>query len=216
MRHKTSIILLFIFSVGLLQAQQKEDKVYTIKETRLTVMKSLLLPGWGEHSLGYNNRGYLFNSTELASWLAFAAFKLYENQTRDDMKAFAADHAGINPSGKDNQYFTDIGNYMDIHEYNDQKRRYRQIDRIYTEDEKYWAWDAEKNKDKFDEMRINSRLAERNASLVISALVLNRLISVIDIATITKNKVENPYLDDIDATVEPGNNQMTMSLNFRF
>lgn len=197
-------------------SQEKETRVYTVRETRLNVMKSIILPGWGEHSLGYKNRGYFFNSTELLGWLSYAAFSFYSTQTRDDMKAFAADHAGIIPSEKDNQFYTDIGNYMDIHTYNDQKRRYRQIDRIYTEDEMFWAWDAEENKQKFDDMRLNSRLAKRNASLVISTLILNRLLSVIDIATLTKNKVQDPYSNDIEALIIPERDKTTMSINFRF
>lgn len=210
------IILVLVSSITTGFAQEQEEKIYTVKETRINVMKSIILPGWGEHSLGFKKRGYFFNSTELIGWLSFAAFTLYSNQTHEDMKAFAADHAGISPSGKDNQYYTDIGNYMNIHAYNDQKRRYRQVDRIYTEDDMYWAWDTEDNKKKFDDMRLNSRLTERNASLVVSALILNRLLSVIDIATLTRNKVDNPYSDDLDAFIIPERDKTTMTISFRF
>jgi len=210
------IILVLISSVSMGFSQNKEEKLYTVQETRLNVMKSVLLPGWGEHSLGYKKRGYFFNSTELLGWLSYAAFTLYSTQSREDMKAFATDHAGITPAGKDNQFYTDIGNYMNIHAYNDQKRRYRQIDRIYTEDEMFWAWDSEKNKQKFDDMRLNSRLAKRNASLVVSTLILNRLLSVIDIATLTKNKVDNPYSNDLEAMIIPERDKTTMTISFRF
>jgi hypothetical protein len=212
------IFLSAIFIIALMGSQSfaQEKAEYTIGETRIVLLKSLILPGWGEHSLGYHKRGLAFNTAELVGWLGYAAFTLYSGQTRDDMKAFASDHAGINPAGKDNQYFTDIGNYMNIHDYNEQKRRYRQIEYIYDEERMFWAWDSKENKQEFDDMRLNSRLAKRNASLVVSALVLNRLISVIDIATITKGKVENPFDDDLDAMFYPEREKVTLSLNYRF
>lgn len=211
-----SILILILLILNVAFAQKKEDKVYSVGETRLILMKSIILPGWGEHSLGHHKRGYAFNTSEMAGWLAFAAFTIYSTQTKDDMKAFAADHAGVNPSGKSNQYFTDIGNYMSIYDYNEQKRRYRQVNYIYDDEDKYWAWDSKANKNKFDKMRLNSRIAKRNASLVVTALVLNRLLSVIDIASLTKGKIENPYSDDLDATFVPENEKMTMSINYRF
>ncbi len=210
------IILILIIGTSMIFAQNVEPKKFSVAETRLILMKSVILPGWGEHSIDHHKRGYIFNSTELLGWLSFAAFTIYNTQTHDDMKAFASDHAGINPSEKDNQYYTDIGNYIDIYAYNDQKRRYRQIDKIYDTENMFWAWDSDKNKTKFDKMRFNSRLAKRNASLVISSLILNRLLSVIDIATLTKGKVDNPYLDNLDTSILPERNQLTMSLNFRF
>ena len=216
MRNNISIILILILLSSYLFSQQIEEKTYTVNQTRLYVLKSLALPGWGEHSLGKHKRGYLFNSTELTGWLSYAVFTLYNKQTRDDMKAFASDHAGVEVSGKNNQYWTDIGNYMDIHDYNDQKTRYRQVDLIYTDEDKFWAWDSQNNKKKFDNMRLNSRIAKRNASMVLSALVLNRLLSVIDIATLTRNKIENPYSDDFETYIIPEQDRLTMSINYRF
>jgi len=211
------LILLVLIMLSLpLFSQQLEEKTYTVNETRLMVLKSLALPGWGEHSLGNHKRGYFFNTTELTGWFTFAAFTFYGNQTRDDMKAFATDHAGVDVSGKDNQYWTDIGNYMDIHGYNDQKTRYRQVDLIYTDEGEFWAWDSKENKKKFDNMRLNSRIAKRNASMVLSAMVLNRLLSVIDIAALTRNKIENPYSDDLETYIFPEQDRLTMSINYRF
>ena len=193
----------------------KKEKQYSVGETRLLVLKSVILPGWGEHSMGKHKRGYIFNTTELLGWLSYAAFTLYKDKTRDDMKAFAANHAGIDPDGRSNQYFVDIGNYMNMHDYNEQKRRYRQVNLIYGDD-KAWAWDSKTNQKKFDDMRLKSRLAKRNRNLVTSALILNRLFSVIDIATLTKGKIKNPYSDKIDTVFIPGNNSLTMLINFHF
>lgn len=216
MKNKLLILLVLVLLGTCLVAQEVDEKIFTVNETRMFVVKSLVLPGWGEHSLGNHKRGYIFNSTELLGWISYAAFTLYSNQTKDDMKAFAADHADVDVSGKNSQYWTDIGNYMNIYDYNDQKARYRQVDYLYDVDEKYWAWDSESNKNKFDDMRLNSRIAKRNASMVASALILNRLLSVIDIAFLTKNRVENPYSDDLETVFIPEQDKMTMSINYKF
>ena len=39
----------------------KKEKQYSVGETRLLVLKSVILPGWGEHSMGKHKRGYIFN-----------------------------------------------------------------------------------------------------------------------------------------------------------
>jgi len=53
------IFLSAIFIIALMGSQSfaQEKAEYTIGETRIVLLKSLILPGWGEHSLGYHKRG---------------------------------------------------------------------------------------------------------------------------------------------------------------
>ncbi|MFA4838091.1 MAG: hypothetical protein WC703_01265 [Candidatus Neomarinimicrobiota bacterium] len=188
----------------------------SLQQARKTFLKSLVLPGWGEHSLGNHRRGYGFNSAEVLCWIAYAAFQIQGKTLKENMKAYAAEHAGVYPKGKDDYYFTDIGNYMNIFEYNEQKLRNRQYESLYPENAKYyWAWDSDNSRKKFDRLRVRSSSALRNSTFAIGALVANRIISVIDVMILTKDRVEKTG-PDFDATFLPLREGLELQLNLNF
>ncbi|RKY52740.1 MAG: hypothetical protein DRP89_07185, partial [Candidatus Neomarinimicrobiota bacterium] len=188
----------------------------SISQARKLLLKSIILPGWGEHSLDYHRRGYGFNSSELIFWITYAAFQFHAGSMNDNMRAYAAQHAGVNPANKDDYYFKDIGNYMNIYEYNEQKLRYRQNSALYPDtDEYFWAWDSEQSRKEFDKIRIKGSVALRNASFTVAGLVVNRIISIFDIIALTRNRIEKPN-SDLSAYVVPHSKGVTLSLNFSF
>jgi len=188
----------------------------SVQKARKTFLKSLVLPGWGEHSLGNHRRGYGFNSSEVLCWIAYAAFQIQGSTLKENMKTYAAEHAGVYPKGKDDYYFTDIGNYMNIFEYNEQKLRNRQYESLYPENAKYyWAWDTNNSRKKFDRLRVGSSTALRNSSFAIGALVANRIISIIDIMILTKDRVEKTG-PDFEATFIPQRQGIALQMNLNF
>jgi hypothetical protein len=195
---------------------QVSDATATISQSRARglLLRSLVLPGWGEHALSYPGRGYIFNSTELSLWVSYFSLNFFAASVERDMKALAAVHAGINPQGKDLVYFTDIGNYATLAEYNDQKLRYRQNNRIYPESWA-WAWDSEASRRQFDDKRVYNQQLYRAASFMIAGLVVNRIISIIDIVILTKDRLEEP-VDEVQALILPGNGQLQFFLEVKF
>jgi len=188
----------------------------SVQQARKTFLKSLVLPGWGEHGLGNHRRGYGFNSAEILGWIAYAAFQIQGRTLKENMKTYAAEHAGVYPNGKDDYYFTDIGNYMNIFEYNEQKLRYRQYAALYPENAKYyWAWDTENSRKKFDRIRVSSSTAFRNSSFAVGALVANRIVSVIDIMILTKNRVEKTG-PEFEAVFIPQREGIALQMNLNF
>lgn len=192
------------------------DATETITQSRARslILRSLVLPGWGEHSLSYPSRGYILNSTELSLWVSYFSLNFFAASVERDMKALAAVHAGINLKGKDLVYFTDIGNYQTLAEYNDQKLRYRQNNRIYPESWA-WAWDSEASRRQFDDRRVYSQQLYRAASFMIAGLVVNRIVSIIDIVILTKDRLEKP-VDEVQALILPGNGQLQFLLEVKF
>lgn len=195
---------------------QIADATETISQSRARglILRSLVLPGWGEHALSYPGRGYLLNSTELSLWVSYFSLSFLAASVEQDMKALAAVHAGINPQGKDLVYFTDIGNYRTLAEYNDQKLRYRQDNRVYPESWA-WAWDSDLSRRQFDEKRIQSQQIYRAASFMIAGLVINRIVSIIDIVALTKDRLEQPA-DEFQALILPRNGQLQLLLELKF
>lgn len=209
--------LLLVTVAGNARAEALDtDSLISQRTARQLLLKSLILPGWGEHSLKYHRRGFILNSSELVLWVGYAALLYFGNSAEQDMQAYAAQHAGIDPAGKDFYYFTDIGNYANIYEYNEQKLRYRQYRSLYPETAEYfWTWDSAVSRRKYDRLRYNSQQVLHMASFAIGGLVVNRIISMIDIIALTRGRLETPP-EEIQALISPQPGRMTFSLRIGF
>lgn len=142
---------------------------------------SLILPGAGEYYAGSKKMAGIFFGTEVLLWAAYGSFRTYGNWKKDDYKRFATVHAGIDPAGKDYQYFIDVENYMDIRSYNEAKLQQRDVNALYPEDEEYrWQWDSEASRKRYEKLRLASDDAYTRALFVIGGIVVNHIISGID------------------------------------
>ena len=174
---KTSkiVFILFIFSNVLLYSQIRADQKLD------PVFKSLIIPGWGQKTLGKPKRARFYNYIESGILLTLISSSTFSNIEKKNYKAFASRHAGISSSGKDHKYWVDIGNYNSINAYNDEHLRNREIDDLYSDDNKWsWGWDLESNRKIFENKRIRSDQLELFATFSVGALILNHLISSID------------------------------------
>jgi len=149
-------------------------------------LKSLLFPGWGELSAGAKKRGTSFLLAEGILWSSFAALQVYGNWKQNDLENFAIERADVNSTGKSKSFYSDVSNFFNIYEYNEEKRRFRQYDEVYPVDEDhFWQWKNEQDQDKFDEMRSSNEVAKRNATLVIGGILVNHIISSVDAIWVT-------------------------------
>ncbi len=166
----------------LLTAQQGQCRVHP-------VVKSVIIPGWGELASGNQNRAKQFFIQEAGIWLTFLGMKSASNWFESDFRAFASLHAGVDMSNKSLQYATDIGDYNTYDEFVAVKLRNRQINDIWPEGLGYeWEWDSESNRRKFDKIRINRGLADKYATFAIGGMVAHRLISMIDVLYLESKK----------------------------
>jgi len=212
------ILILLLFPILALEAQESttQDSLLSVQAARGLLLRSMVLPGWGEHHLNYHQRGYTLNSSELLFWVSYAALLYFGNSAEQDMQAYAATHAGIDPKGKDIYYYTDVGNYNTIYEYNDQKLRYRQYASLYPDNEVYfWAWDSDASRKKFDGLRYDSQQLLHLASFALGGLIVNRIVSMIDVIALTKDRLEIP-VSDVQTLLIPQRNALTLSLSIGF
>jgi hypothetical protein len=150
---------------------------------------SFVLPGAGEYYAGSKKWATVFAVSELTLWTTFTAFRIYGNGKRDDSRIFAAAHAGVNPSGKNDQYFIDIENFMSIVDYNDFKLQRRDLAALYPEDATYsWQWDSESSRAKYENLRVAKDRAYSRSMIVIAAVVLNHLVSGVDAIRVANQK----------------------------
>lgn len=154
-----------------------------------SIAKSLILPGLGEYGLGENKRGQIFTMTELSLWTVLFLSQNIVDISETQFKSTASKHAGVTTRGKSNQYFVDIGNYETMEDYNETQQRYRSPDLVYPAGLGFqWSWDSDKSRNRFKKYRINRDLARKVGRFVIGGIVLNHIISVIDVTYLHRIK----------------------------
>jgi len=206
---------------GNLTAKKESGENISRGEARLTLLKSLVVPGWGQHSLGYSTRGYIFEGTELLGWITFAALSVYGQSRKQDMRAYAAQYAGVETEGKSAAYYDDIKHYDNIQNYNEHilrtyGRQQEIAQSLYETDGKMdWDWENEEKRDKYSQIHYESRIAKRNATLAATALVINRIISALDVMGLTGGQVDEDNMN-ARASFQPGYYQQTISLQINF
>jgi len=160
-------------------------------------IKSLLLPGWGELALEEKSRGKFFLYAESILIISAYSFNSLSNIHKSDYIAYAAQHANVNLSNQDYMFALDVGNNDNIEDFNSNKRRQRSLlmnldsqgyvireygHEIYPEGINYdWDWDSASNRSIFNSMRIKSINYEKYAGFALAGMILNRIVSLIDV-----------------------------------
>lgn len=169
------------------------------------MLRSLIIPGWGESYLGFHGKARAFFWTDVALWATVIGLETFSRWKEDQFISFAGAHAGANLSGKSDAYYADIGNYDSTEEYNEAKLRNRDYNALYTNPDDYWAWDSGQNRMDYDHMRIQSRSAHDKIYIFMGAAALNRLISFIDTGKKARDLLrQNPRPVQLGVHVEPG------------
>ena len=170
------ILIILLICAGLCNGQVKEERELD------PVIKSILLPGWGQKALGRKKRARVYNYFESGLILTIVGSSTFSNITIKNYIAFASEHAAISSSEKNHKYWVDIGNYDSITDYNDEHLRNREMDDLYPDDKKWsWDWDSDANRKAFEKKRISSDQLKLAATFGIGALMVNHIVSAIDV-----------------------------------
>ena len=145
------------------------------------VIKSFLVPGWGQSDLGFKNRSKIYNYVEVGILISFFSSSKLSNEIKRNYITYASEHAGIIANDKDREFWVDIGNYNSINDYNNEHLRNREFGDLYPQSNKWsWNWDSEKNRTYFESNRIQADKLKLFSSFTLGALFVNHFISSID------------------------------------
>jgi hypothetical protein len=157
------------------------------KSGGVAMLLSLLLPGAGHFYLDRMDVGKFFVMGEAASWLGLAGLNIYGNALREDARTFASENATLNKSGKDDDYFANVGNFNSVYEYNNDKLLRGQYSQLYDVNTYYWNWNSITNKESYEEQRKKSERVYNTRVVFGTTLIVNRIVSAIS-ALILANK----------------------------
>jgi hypothetical protein len=170
------------------------------KAPGLAAVYSLLVPGMGELYAGDFSSGKYFLMSEGLLWLTYAAFEIYGNAVRDDARLFAVSNAGVSPAGKSDQFYVDVGNFLNTADYNDKKLRDRTSALVYDPAAGFgWQWGTDAQRLTFRDMRVHSETMFNNKKFVAAAILINHVASAINAAraAIAHNSAVNNLLGDL-------------------
>lgn len=160
------------------------------KSPGLSIILSAILPGAGHFYTGRMDVGAYFLGAEVSMWLGLFGVNYYGNVLRDDSRSFASVHAGLNKDGKDDDYFSNVGSYSNIYQYNNEKLQNGEYDKLYNLNTHFWNWDSQGNLDEFDRQRKKSERTYNLSTIFVTGMIVNRLVSGIS-ALILTNKTNS-------------------------
>ena len=201
--------------IQVLYTQQLGPTVDQQKPLISPVVKSLVLPGWGEYSLDNQIRGRIFVLSETVLLLAILGSYSVSQRQETEFRAYAAEHAGISPDGKDRQFWVDIGNYSSLLAFNEEHLRWRDFNALYENNDTWtWVWDSGNNRERFENMRIASDSWRLRGSFLIGGVVLNHIVSAID--ALYLSKISNIKETVVSPHYNPYSDEMGLSLTVSF
>lgn len=147
-----------------------------------SVLRSTLIPGWGEHSYGASTSGYLFNGIEAALWIFAGIASTNATNHENDLYYFATEYGSIsNPQRKSDVFLDRVSKYESMDAYNEQMLRNRQWDRIYSaENGFYWKWESEEKQDEYFRIKTQRYLWRQRLTYTFGGIALNHLVSTMD------------------------------------
>lgn len=160
------------------------------------VLLSLLVPGAGHYYVKHEGRGQLFFGAEVAVWFSYFAFHSYGNWKEDDYKKYAIQHAGIVPSGHDDNFYRNLIFYDSREEYNKSGRIINPGSPYYPNNSQNdWFWESADSRQVYRTMRNDSEVAYRKATFMLGVALANRIIAGIDAFRLAQ-KESNRFKDD--------------------
>ncbi|HEX2868523.1 MAG TPA: hypothetical protein VHO03_15880 [Ignavibacteriales bacterium] len=189
------------------------------KSGLLAIVYSLVLPGMGELYGGNYSSGKYFTIADGVLWGVFTGYNVYGNWQRNNYKTFARSSGGVNPTGKNADFYANLGVYISQEEYNRRMGLDGSFNEMYNGEGYYWQWASQKERQEYRGMWERSEQAFNDVRFAVGALIVNRIISAFNAARVVRNYNKN--LDtqtswNVSMSVTPGLDVMPSKLNLNF
>ncbi len=150
------------------------------KSTGLAVLYSLLIPGMGELYADSYSSGKFFTITDGVLWGIYIGVNNSANWKQDKYQTFAETNGGVTKAGKTDTYFSTIGIYINIDDYNNQKALERDFGAMLDKDKFYWNWQNNETRKQYRDMWSSSEQSFNDLKFIAGALIINRIASAIN------------------------------------
>jgi len=165
------------------------------------MLRSIVLPGWGQMHLGHSTRGIVFISLDVLTWAGVGLSYLEGTFNRDDYRWLAASEAGLSVSGRSSDFLDDMSDFDSSTEFNDYihrlaryyypddpdaQRNYYESHALYGSDS--WNWSSDAARNQFADRLRDSRQWFRRSMYIAAFAMVNRVVSVIDASLLDERR----------------------------
>ncbi|MCD6163217.1 MAG: hypothetical protein J7K40_12530 [candidate division Zixibacteria bacterium] len=161
---------------------------------------SLMLPGAGQYYVENNSKAKIFLGIESAFWLSYYGFRKFGAFKDDAAKGWAVAKAGASPDNTDELYWIKM-TYYDNRDRNESQYElgYNQMIGIYEGDnavffpetpEYYWNWNNRDDRQKYRNLRNQSKNAYERADVIVGVIIANHVVSAVEalLSTVKYNR----------------------------
>lgn len=148
---------------------------------------SLLVPGSSHQFIGNGNKALGYLTIDIFALTGVIFFKNYSNRLTSNYKAFASQYAGVTSSVSDDFFWQIIGSFESYNDYQQTLGLIRDTENRFAEERFFWSWQDSSFRKEYISFQKVAKKFNTVSSFFIGAMVLNRIISFVDIRTILKN-----------------------------
>jgi len=176
---------------------------------------SLVLPGMGHYYVDKPKSAFIYLSADLASLFGAIVFYGLADNREKSARSFAVNAAGIGRAHTGAAYWRQVGAYMDAAEYNESIMLSRKdADLLYQDPENWWHWADKDQQDQYNNLRQKARDFRVASSFFVGALVVNRILSTVDIRVFGKKNLSSGVRFEAAVVPEVGGGMVAVSAKF--
>ncbi|MDO5577267.1 MAG: hypothetical protein Q4F84_09315 [Fibrobacter sp.] len=164
------------------------DNKETAKSSRVALGATVLLPGLGHQYIGRSNSALVYFTADILSLFGAIFSEQYSRKLQSDARGYAGQYAFVQPENKNGRYWQMVGSFNSMREYNEAVSLNRMDSDAYEDESYNWYWADESYKDEYNKIRNNSHKFHTATAFFIGAMVLNRIVSFVDIRSSTRHK----------------------------
>jgi hypothetical protein len=177
----------------------------------LPLVATAILPGAGHQILKKEKRAIAFLSADALLIFGLVFCEITSEATLDNAKAFAYAYAGAQGgAGADEQYWSNVSKYMDSNGldalsagYNQTQDIGRTFDEKYSADNLQWRWLDDEHRKDFGKQLYSSTRFHVAATFCLSALIANRIISLIDLRVMSRERAITGHVSAPSLRLQP-------------
>lgn len=189
------------------------------RSARGAFWRSLLVPGWGQRYAGKPVSAGRFLAAELVLWGGYLGCHRLAEVREDNYRAYAAEHAGARPKGKDSRFLDDLGFYGSTVEHN----LYARLSEgpapdLYPDGpEFYWEWDTQAARLRYRDLRASGENARRGIVYAGGLVAVNHLVAAVHAARgVAAGGTSHGSLLELESACDPGSGRLSLALVRRF
>ncbi len=186
------------------------------RSTALAMAASLAVPGMGHHYLGKQNSAFTFLAIDAVALLGALVLNNLHVRQEADARSFAVQNANIEKPLDNEKYWRQVGAQLESDGYNNMVASLRsgEIDDYYPIPGSWWHWNDEGQQDKFNSLRQKSRQLKVASYFFIGGMVLNRVISTVDLKVKSNRKILSSL--EVEPSLNPDLSGASVIISGRF